>query len=59
MGSLLADDVLYSLQLIGRQDSINVNKHIVRDWIQSMEVVNPHVFRVKLKEPHPEREDGF
>jgi len=51
-GPFTAEDVLYSLQMIGRQDSLNVNKHIIRDWVKSMEVVNPHVFKIVLKEPH-------
>lgn len=52
-GPFTANDVLFSFQLCGRKDSLNVNKHIVTDWISSMEVVNPYVFKIILKEPNP------
>jgi peptide/nickel transport system substrate-binding protein len=53
-GPFTAEDVLYSLQMIGRKDSTSAGKHIVRDWIESMKVVSPYVLRIKLKEPHPD-----
>ncbi len=53
-GPFTAEDALFSLKLVGREDSLNVNKHIIRDWVRSMEAVNPHLLKITLKEPHPD-----
>lgn len=53
-GPFTAEDALYSLQLIGREDSLNVNKHIIRDWTKKLEVVDPYTLRLTLKDPHPD-----
>jgi len=51
-GPLTAEDVLYSYQLIGSEESTNALRWLIVEYIEDMEVVSPYVFRVKLYKPY-------
>jgi ABC-type transport system substrate-binding protein len=53
-GPFTAADVKFSLELVMRDDSVNINKHLMRSSIASIDVVNPYVIRFNLNKPAPD-----